>query len=187
MGLSIPSDHRFDESTTGLTGEMRGKNSFSFAGALGLRFNDRWRVEAEVSYRNNDLTSLSLGGGAPMPPQRTGGELSTTLYLANVYYDFDFEWQNLFPYLTAGAGIAAHGMDLTGAPGGLPDASDTSMGFAWQLGGGLKYRLSQNAAFTGGYRYIGTTSLETDTYDVNYGGHEIRFGIEYDIPVDMFK
>ena len=186
MGLNIPTEHEFGESTTTRSGDIETDNTFSFAGALGLRLSPTWRIEAEVSYRNNDIDRVDFqtaGGGS----QKLGGEHSTTLYMANIYYDFDFEWQNLYPFLSAGIGLAWHNVDIEDSTGLLLDASDSSIGFAWQLGSGLKYRLSENTALTGGYQYIGTSDLEIDTYDLDYSSHELRIGLEYDIPVSAFR
>ncbi len=184
MGLNTPLEQEFGESTTTLSGDVEADNTLSFAGALGLRLDKSWRIEAEVSYRSADLDRIDIGPGGT---SKISGSMGTTLYMANLYYDFDFEWRNLFPFLTAGAGLAWHSTDVEAAPALLPDASDSTIGFAWQLGSGLKYRLSENAALTTSYRYIGTTDLEVDTYDFDYGSHEIRLGLEYDIPPDLFK
>ena len=42
-------------------------------------------------------------------------------------------------------------------------------------------------ALTGGYRFLGSSDAQLDNYDFEYRSHEVRFGLEYDIPVDLFK
>lgn len=186
MGLNMVSEQEFGESTTTFSGDIESKNAISFAGALGLRFDNHWRLEGEISHSKADLNRADISTIGAGPSRDIGGSLSTTLYMANLYYDFDFEWQNLYPFLMAGVGMAWHNMDINNA-GALPDATDTTATFAWTLGSGLKYRVSPNMALTTGYRYIGTPDLEVDTYDLDYSSHEVRFGLEYDIPVTMFK
>jgi opacity protein-like surface antigen len=183
FGLNVTPKQNFSESTTGRSGDIGANNSFTFAGALGVRLNRNWRVEAEASYRNADLSSVSDTAGK----RRAGGEVSTGLYLANIYYDFDTHWKNLTPFLTAGVGLASHNVDFRDSSGFLPSASDSSYGFAYQAGAGLKYNLGDGVALTGSYRYIGTSSIKADSYDFDYSSHEFRIGVQYDLPPNWFK
>lgn len=184
LGLSTSTDQEFTESSTGLGGDFERDNGTSFAGALGLRLNTQWRVEAEVSYRQTDFDSVTVNNTGSF---KSAGDLSTLLYMLNVYYDIDYEWKNFSPFLTAGVGLASHSAQIEDLSGFLPDASSDSFGFAYSLGGGLKYRLSDNAALTTNYRYVGTTDFDVDGYEMDYSTHEFRLGLEYDIPMDLFK
>ena len=183
MGLNTMSSQEFSHPTS--NGSVDFKNGTSFAGALGLRLNPRVRVEGEVSYSRSDLTGMTLDstgvGGS------VGKNLKTWLYMAHAYYDFDVNWRNLTPFVSAGVGMAMQDGAIAGAPGGLTDAADTAYEIAYSVGGGLKYQMKPGLALTGGYRYVGTTPIGLGDYEIDYNAHEFRAGLQYDLPVDMFK
>ena len=183
MGLNTYTSKEFTHPTS--NGSIDFKNGTSFAGALGLRLTPNVRIEGEVSYSRSDLTSMLLASSGASAP--IGKNLKTWLYMANAYYDFDVSWRNLTPFVSAGLGMAMHDGAIAGAPGGLNDASDTSYELAYSVGTGLKYQMKPGMALTGGYRYVGTTSVGLGNYDIDYSAHEFRAGLQYDLPVDMFK
>lgn len=182
LGLNTFNSQDLKESTTGIDGSVNYKNAVSFAGALGLRLNRAVRVEGEISYRNAHIDNVTYNGITA----NGGGRDKTTLYMANVYYDLPVSWKRLTPFVTAGIGLADH--DRNFAPGtGLPSSEGSSMGFAWQAGAGLLYRISPNFAFTGDYKYLKTSDVKTDNYTMGYGSHEFRVGVQYDLPVGLMK
>ncbi len=184
MGLMTSNDREFSDSRSGTSGDFEYNNTPSFAGALGLRINPSFRLEGEVSYSNADLTQTDFSTGGSFT---TGGNLRTYLFMLNAYYDFDLEWDKISPFVTAGIGIAHHDAEIDDVSGFATDATGTDFGLAYQVGGGLKYRWSDDLAFSGGYRYLGGSDISIDSYDINYSGHEIRFGLEYDLPVDFLQ
>jgi opacity protein-like surface antigen len=181
MGLNMSNDQEFNERTTGLNGEIERSNGYSFAGALGLRIDHKWRAEAEISYLTSDFDFIKLSGNGGN--HDLGGSIDTYLFMLNAYYDIDFEWQKLTPFVTGGLGLVWHDAQVEPASGIGVNSTDEDFGFAWQIGTGLKYRLDENTAVTGSYRYIGTTDADIDSYEINYDNHEFRIGVEYDIPV----
>lgn len=182
MGLNTMSAQDFSHPTS--NGSVDFKNGTSFAGALGLRLTPNIRVEGEISYARNDITSMTLSTGAS---GSVGKNLKTWLYMAHAYYDFNVNWRNLTPFVSAGIGMAMQDGGISGAPGGLLDAADTSYELAYSVGGGLKYQMKPGLALTGGYRYVGTTPMGIGDYEVDYNAHEFRAGLQYDLPVDMFE
>lgn len=182
MGLNTMSSQEFSHPTR--NGTIDFKNGGSFAGALGLRLSPNVRVEAEISYTRNDLSSMTLDNGTA---GAVGKHLKTWLYMAHGYYDFNMNWRNITPFVSGGLGLAMHDAGIAGAPGGLGPASDTSYELAYSLGAGLKYQLKPGMALTGGYRYVGSTSLGIGDYDIDYNAHEFRAGLQYDLPVDLFQ
>lgn len=179
MGLNVMPDLDFSETTTPSSGDLKFSNAMSFAGALGLRIDNQWRVEGELSYRKADLTGMDFSNAGLFD---ANGELGTTLLMANVYYDFDLNWKKLTPYVTAGMGLAWHNGTIDDVSGFAVDASDDDIGLAWQIGTGLKYQVKDNMAFTGGYRYLGGTTIQIQDYEHDYSSHEFRVGLEYDLP-----
>lgn len=180
MGLNTYNDQEFDESSVPVSGDIELKNAMSFAGALGIRLSRQVRLEAELSFSETEMDRLELGalGGFDL-----GGEIRTYLTMLNVYYDFDVPW-SVQPFIGGGLGFAWHEGDIDDLSGLAVDASDDATGIAWQLGGGLKYRVNPDMAFSSGYRYIDGTDLDFGSYSIDYGSHEFRIGLEYDLPFE---
>lgn len=186
LGLNTYTENGFSETTQDREGDIELKNSFSIAGALGLRLSPQWRIEGEASRRNAKLDRIDFEG-QPGGSFKIGGEIASWLYMLNFYYDVDWFWKNFQPFLTAGIGFAAHEAAIYDTSGLAVNATDDSLGFAWQLGGGLKYRLNPDTAITSNYRYIGTSDMEVDSYDLEYTSHELRIGLEYDLSLDWLR
>lgn len=183
LGLNSYNNLNLSETTSSTKGNYTYDNTVSLAGALGLRLTPQWRIEGEISRRVSDFDTANLNTVANV---KLGGQTHTWLYLLNLYYDVDWQWKNFQPFLTAGLGLASHDVDFADTSGTMPDATGSSMGFAWSLGGGLKYRIQPNLALTGNYRYIGTNDIQVDSHDFGFSTHEIRLGVEYDLPTDWF-
>jgi opacity protein-like surface antigen len=179
MGLNTYGDNEFSETTTPVSGDIKFKNAFSMAGSLGLRLTRQFRVEGELSYRKSDMDVMDVPAGS----FKMDGQIRSWISLLNGYYDFNMGWTSLNPFLSAGLGVAWHNTEIDDAAGIAPDASDDDLGLAWQVGGGLKLRMSDDMAFTGGYRYLATSDIGFDNYELDYDSHELRVGVEYDIPV----
>lgn len=176
LGLSLFPDTNYTESVTPVTGVVELKNANLMAGALGLRLSPEIDVEVELSYRKPDLVSITPDGG---PVSDMGGEIRTTAAMINGYYNFDPLW-NVQPFLTGGAGIAFQSGEFDDTAGVTVDSSDSDMGFAYQIGGGVKYKIRKELKFTTSYRYFGTTEMDFGTSRIDYGAHEFRLGVEYD-------
>lgn len=179
MGLNTFSEQGFNERSTPGSGNMEFDNATSFAGALGLRLNNKLRVEAELSYRNAGVSSANISGTGI---SAMDGELKSKMIFANVYYDFDTPWV-FQPYIGAGLGYGWHDGTIIDGSGALTDSRGDDTSILWNLGGGIKYRPNPDLAFTGGYRYIDSTQLSLGTYDMDYSSHEFRVGVEWDLPV----
>jgi opacity protein-like surface antigen len=181
MGFNLYDKQDFHEDTTATSGHFDYKNAMSFAGALGIRLNRHVRLEGEISYRNAQIKNADSG-----TTLTGGGSDHAWLAMANVYYDFNLNWRNITPFVTAGIGIASHDTSIN-AGSGLPAADARSLGFAYQAGAGLLYRVSPTLAFTGDYKYLATTDIDTGSYRTGYHSHEIRLGIQYDLPVGFMN
>ncbi len=180
MGLNNFPKQDYSEGTTPASGEVEYRNGIGFAGALGLRITPQFRLEFEGGYRKTDLNRLNLSSGTSGD---VGGEIRTYTGMLNGYYDFDVNWKNLQPFVSAGLGFAFHDGEVVDIIGNTTDASEDAYTLAWQMGGGLKYRIDKGLAFTGSYRLLGTTDIAFGGTDLGYSSHEIRLGVEYDLPV----
>ncbi len=159
-------------------GDIEIKNGYNFGGALGVRLTKHIRFEGELSRAKSDISSIHYGGNEV----NLGGELTLHNAMVNAYYDFDVPWK-LQPYIGAGLGIGWFEGEINAQNASAIDASDDAMALTWQLGTGVKYRVSPSFAFTGGYRYLDSMDLAFDTYDIDFSSHEFRIGLEYDFPI----
>lgn len=175
LGLSVFPDADYTDSATPITGIVALKNSNLMAGALGVR-----------------LTGNRCGSGAVLP--KTGSPASprpedrkrrwaerfrTAALMLNGFYNFDPLW-TVQPFVTAGVGVASHSGEFDDISGVTVDLSDADMGLAYQIGGGVKYRMRKDLKLTTGYRYFGTTEMDFGSSRIGYGSHEFRLGLEYD-------
>lgn len=183
MGLSAPKQNEFSESSRPASGDIDLDNTQNFAGALGVRLSRELRLEAEVSYRKASMDRIDISGQGSF---KIGGHLSSWLYMLNGYYDFDIGWKKIMPFISGGLGVAIHEAEILDSSGFAANALSDDWGLAWQAGSGLKYRIKDNIAFTGSYRYLGAMEMQFDSYNLDFSNHEIRIGIEYDIPVRRY-
>jgi opacity protein-like surface antigen len=176
MGLNSMPDNDFSDKTSGESGTYKTNNALSFAGAIGVRLDRRTRIEAEINYSKNDLSTFA---GNTLS-YTSGGEISNIAALLNGYYDFEQVKWKAKPFLTAGLGVMRFNTKIKPS-GTLTEAEETSYALGWQVGGGLKYRVNPGMAITGAYRLLGSTDFGVGAYDINYQAHEFRVGLEYDL------
>jgi OmpA-OmpF porin, OOP family len=154
-GGSFPTDDELD-------------NGGSYALALGYQFNANVRTELEGSYRNNDFDS-----GV------TDADADTWGLMLNAFYDFKNE-SRLTPYVGGGIGWAHSNLDGDVGGIGFDDSDDA---FAYQLGAGLAFNVTDGLALTADYRWFDTTDFTYDFAgvegDADYSAHEIRAGFRY--------
>lgn len=179
MGLNTFNARDFKESTAPSDGTMELNNSTSFAGALGIRLSEFTRLEGELSFGNSSFSSINLNSSGL---SELGGEIKATLAMMNIYYDFDVPW-DFQPFVSAGLGLGWYHGDIGDNAGPAVEVSDKATGIAWQMGGGVKYRMGPDFALTGGYRYVDGTDIDLGSYSIDYGAHEFRVGMEYDLPI----
>lgn len=131
---------------------------FVLGGTIGTSLS-RWaeglRVEAEVSYRRNDL-----GGNWRYDDGATTGTLdgnmSTFAVMANVWYEFDIG-SKVRPYIGGGAGWARMDGDMVAISSygsSWENTTATESGFAWQLGIGGRYEVANGVDVGLGYRFF---------------------------------
>ena len=131
------------------------KTGFVVGGAIGADglVIENLRTELEVSYlslKPKSLVSVPAFFGDTNPT----GHLSSVNILANAWYDVDLGMK-VTPYLGGGAGIGIVNNKLTVNSGTTPVTKGTDAGFAFQLGAGFKYDISEKIALDVGYRFRG--------------------------------
>ncbi len=144
---------------------------FLVGGVVGYSFNKVFRVEAEVSYRDNDLDEgTALGISAPIE-----GDITALAGMANVYFDFrpGKSWR---PYFGGGIGVANLDLEFDSIAGIPFSFSDSDAVFAYQAMAGVEYKITPRLSLGAEYRYFATTDPEFD--DTVFDG-------EVDVPVTL--
>lgn len=104
-------------------------------------------------------------------------EVGVTSIFANAYYDFH-NTTDFTPYFGGGLGAARiKGTGTIKADGERLSANVSNWDFAWNVGGGVAYKLTESASLDLGYRYadFGTLTVnDVDLLDVT--GHEVLLG-----------
>lgn len=156
-------------------------NTRIFGGlGVGYQFTQYLRGELNVGFLSSDsfdatdgVTSVSL-------------ENDVWSGMANVYADLG-TYVGFTPYVGAGVGMVySKGTASVTAPLVDYSADDTQYAFAYSLGAGVAYRMSQNWSVDLGYQYLSAPGLEyvdVDTLDVDEGVdyHQVKVGLRYEL------
>ncbi|MDX1811203.1 MAG: outer membrane beta-barrel protein [Gammaproteobacteria bacterium] len=146
---------------------------YSSALAFGYKM-EQVRLEGEVSYGRNEVDSVD---GILIP---SGYSIETSLlnFMFNGYYDFNFG-NALTPYLTAGAGFSRVEADINMAS--VIDDKYYDTVFAYQIGAGLGYAISEIMTLNFRYRFLGTAdpvfSYPGGTAEAEIFSHNLTVGI----------
>jgi len=174
IGFAMLSDSDITDSTEPVTLTMEYDTGWALGGALGYDFN-RFRVEGEISYQTNDIDKV----GAMGVSLAASGDVSSLAFLINGYFDFVND-SAFTPYITAGLGYAQIDLnDFNVAGSGESDYSDDDSVFAYQVGLGVGYAVTEKVTIDVKYRYFATEDLEFDTTEVDVASHNFLFGVRF--------
>lgn len=161
------------------------KAGYILGGALGMRVWDPLRAEVELSYARWSVDDATADYGFGDVDAEGRGHLSATYLLGNLWYDFESD-SSFTPYLGGGAGVAFVSPDVTFFGSDSFGLQNGEAGFAFQLGGGVKFGLTDNIALDIGYRFKGILDTDFDSSENGpfTGGdlfsHNIQGGIVID-------
>ncbi len=149
------------------------KDGYAATGAVGLDFAGA-RIEAELSYRHDEVDELTAAG-APLPTPE--GTLVGSAFMINGYLDMPTD--TLFtPYIGVGVGVAKVKVnEYTSAGTILID--DTENVMAGQVMLGTNYTVMPNFDLYGEYRYFMTQDVDVSGTDASYRNHAIMVGAKY--------
>lgn len=175
VGMSILSDSDVEEVGGPGVAILETDVGVGFGGVGGYDFGNNIRAELELSYRYNSLDRWIEGGTTT----GVNGHASSFAVMANGFYDFDMG--QFVPYVGGGVGFAVIGLELdTGGPN-LADDSDTV--FAWQIAGGVGYKLTPKFIISLDYRLFATTDAELlvngTVVEAEYFTHNLMLGGRY--------
>ena len=175
-GVAMPADGNMTMS--GVSAELEYDTSFTVGGAIGYRLGESgdYRVEGEVAYQNNEVDRV---GNNSLPAELDDGEILSSMeasvltFLLNGYIDFNygsaFSW-----FFTGGFGFARIDGEMT--EGGVTDDEDDTV-FAYQLGVGTGYAVTETVTLDCKYRYLGTEDYNIEGGEIEVLSHNITVGI----------
>jgi opacity protein-like surface antigen len=179
LGYSLPDS--VDVSVDRVDGELDLDDAFVFGGAAGYKF-PWFRLEANVSYRRNDVDKVKADGAD------TGGDgdVESLVGLVNAYLDLDLDLP-VRPFV--GGGIGAAYLKVDAGDNSPIDVDDDAGAFAWNLLAGVGYDVTESVALTATYRYLRLegTDFSADLAGVDVGDldvddvglHEVLLGLRY--------
>ncbi|GFE62796.1 outer membrane protein [Geobacter sp. AOG2] len=135
------------------------------------------RIELEYSHRTNRLDKAKFAeGSVPGSGSVTADSLLINFY--GVFHDVDRSWS---PYVGAGLGAArVVTSDLTVT--GQPFSGDSTFVFAYQVGAGIDYALTDRLSLDLGYRFFGSTrpkfsEASGPAFTMDYYNHSVVIGL----------
>ncbi len=148
---------------------------WSIGGAAGMKWNDLLRAEIEISHSQWSGKDVVVQYAAsPASNYAATGTVAATYLLGNVWADLKTNTA-FTPYVGGGLGVAfvnTSGVRWDDSTWGYVDGSQTH--FAWQLGAGLKYELSEQLSLDVGYRFKNVEGLPFVNGNGNGNGHFIN-------------
>lgn len=156
--------------------EVDVEDGYRFGGALGYDFNSMLSLEAEASFSELGVDSIT-GAGTTF---QTSGDGQTITLMGNVIVGHQYDrWR---PYVGVGAG-AAH-VDLDVVVNGLDNIDDSDWAFAAQAFAGLDFSVTDTVSLGARYRYvhIGSTDYTDEANDPvsidSFGTHSIEAAVK---------
>ena len=175
LGFAMASDSDLTNSTVpGTTINTEFDTGLAMGAALGYDFS-KFRVEGEISYQKNDVSQIGSQGVL----LNNTGEVAAFSFLINGYYDF-INSSAFTPYISAGLGFAQvefNDLDISGL--GFSGSNDDDTVFAYQVGIGIGYAVTEKVTIDVKYRYLDTDDSEYDTTKAEFTGNNFLFGIRF--------
>lgn len=136
------------------------------------------RIEVEYSHRGNKIKKVNFANGN----FAGGGDLTADSYMLNLFA-VSRDRRAWSPY--GGVGLGAASVKASGlSVAGFPVASGSSTVFAYQVGVGIDYALTNNVAFDLGYRFFGTTRPQFTESNgqklkMDYFSNSVQLGVRF--------
>ena len=166
---------------------------------IGYLFNDQFRIEGRLGYRDSNFNDRQMGTGAREGEEYyLNGNIKSVTVTLEGFYDFVND-SSFTPYIKAGVGVSNNDYSArlggTGiaafdpfdgkADGYYDDYADgDSTEFSWNLGFGGTLEVSKNTSIYGEYQYASFGDVKTgqdaftDGFKVNdAASHEVVIGV----------
>jgi opacity protein-like surface antigen len=164
--------------TSGMSGGGGAWGGYDF-GQFSLELAGSYRFRHDQNFTFTDITTTNSFGAK--------ANVQTADFIVSAFYDIPLGWK-LQPYVGGGAGVVYHRLDTDMLTTTVTDAgSSSSWDLAWQVGGGLKYPLSDRMNLRLDYRYVDLGQIETsalptgtnDKLSADITSNDIRLGLTW--------
>ena len=147
-------------------------DGFTAGIALGAQINEWLRGEVELSGNWHDAEGFV---DTTVPPTSTtlDGDETALFALANLWLEVPIGLGPLRPYAGGGVGFGRLDLDIE-TSGGSTLFDDADWGFAWQLGAGVAFDVSESIAIDLGYRYKRIENADIEVHDDWATGEEVE-------------
>ncbi len=139
--------HTFNSVGTTIAGQAGFDTGWTVLATVGHAWRNRFRLEFEAGYRDNDVDVFSTGGA---PVTAFSGDLWEVTLMANVLYDVPLT-NDLT--LSVGAGAGGDFTNYTFNEGGVR-TEDDDWNFAYQGIAGVNYAIGRQTSLFVNYRYL---------------------------------
>jgi opacity protein-like surface antigen len=161
LGVSMPNDSGiFTATSSGFADETIGFDAgINTGAALGYDFG-YMRMEGELSYKHNSLSSISDNSNPANSYRNIDGSVSVLATMFNAFFTLRND-SPITPYIGGGLGAATVYISdsyasINGAPRDLVYSKDNDTVFAYQFGTGVEIALRPRYSLDIGYRYFAT-------------------------------
>ena len=180
-GASFPRDVVTDYYGSEYTVNL--KTGYLLGGAVGMNVTDMIRGEVELSHSSWKGDSY-FDSTADATADPVDGNIKATYLLANLWVDIEND-SSFTPYVGGGAGLGWADGNTT-FNGNTFGYGDGEMGFAFQVGAGLKFDLTENVLLDLGYRYKSIVNVDFDDSDgggiyrdADVNSHNVQLGLTF--------
>ena len=179
LGITATDDTSFEVAPGTIDTEF--EDDWNYGAAYGWK-REGYRYEIELLVGEDDVSSHTLNGGAPLGGPTGGINMAAAMF--NGYYDFTTSTA-FSPYVGGGLGLAMIEAESFGVAA-IPDVlDDDGTVIAYQLMAGVGYDISDRTTIFAEYRYFGTESVDVTTSaatgsvatDFDFGSSQFRFGV----------
>lgn len=175
-GLSTPrnNDISLRSDITGFAGpsvlDVTQNTGFLGGAALGFEIFENIRTEVEFSYQRSSLSDFTASGAFQGQPFDNDATFQTATVFGNLWFDLDFlGGDRIKPYIGGGVGLGVIDANLFDNLGAISDVDVDGAVFAYQLGFGVNFGLSQRIDLGAGYRFRGFASSENGLFSPPFG------------------
>jgi opacity protein-like surface antigen len=160
------------------------KTGYLLGGTVGMNVTNMIRGEVELSHSHWSAEKASFDFAGGSSTYSASGDVSATYLLANAWIDIEND-SSFTPYIGGGLGYGWADAKTTfdGSPFGYGDGEG---GFAFQLGAGVKFDLTESASIDLGYRFKSIQNIDFKDSDGNgvyengdVISHNIQIGLTY--------
>lgn len=165
----------FDNDDDNIIIGAAGLVGYDFSGddvPVSLEFSTNWRA-------CHDMDVGFVGGGVK-------SNVQTVDFMVSALYDIPLDTE-IQPYIGGGVGMSYNEASSDDLDIAITDiGTNSSMDFAWQLQGGIKYPLEEGTNLRIDYRYVDLGTVETNTapggeaIEGNLYSHDVRMGVTWD-------